>query len=128
MLRMSFTLYRRADLSPEQFRDYWINNHAPLVLQFADVMGIERYVQLHADYPELAEHMTRSRASAPPHDGVVQIWYLSAAHRLQAIHSEAGRDAARLIVADEARFCDMSRSSVCFGTDHVIFDRSSERV
>lgn len=122
MLKMSFAVYRRGDLTREQFLDHWYNVHAPLAKRFAKALRIRRYIQLHGAECEATRLMTASRDCQPPHDGVVEIWWDSEEDRLAGSQSPEGQEGSRLLKEDELNFCDMSKASVIFGTEHVIFD------
>lgn len=122
MFKMSFAVYRRPDLTQEQFLDYWRNVHAPLAVKHAKALRIRRYVQMHAGDYDMARLMTQSRGCLPPHDGVVEIWWDSEEDRMAAAASEEGRLAGLELREDETRFCDMSRSTVAFGYEHVIIE------
>ena len=62
MIRITFLLRRKAELSPEAFRDYWLNEHGPLVASVAGKINAMRYVQVHtiADHPA-PEAMAKAR-------------------------------------------------------------------
>ena len=47
MIKLSFFITRRSDLTREQFNDYWLNKHWPLAKTFQESKYIRRYVQLH---------------------------------------------------------------------------------
>lgn len=122
MLKMSFAVYRRPDLTREQFLDHWANVHAPLLLKYADALRVRRYVQLHGGDYQVTQMLTESRNCQPPHDGVVQLWWDSEEDRIAGSASPEGQEAGRLLREDELRFCDMSRATVCFGTENVVLD------
>ena len=48
MIKLTFALVRRPELTREQFQDYWLGVHAPLVASVRDALRIRRYVQLHS--------------------------------------------------------------------------------
>jgi len=120
LFKMSFAVYRRPDLTPQQFRDYWRTVHAGLAVKYADIFRIRKYVQLHAYDGEAANLMTASRQSQPPNDGVVELWWDSEDERLAAARSPEGQVAGKVMLEDELRFCDMARASVAFGYEHRI--------
>ena len=119
---MSFAVYRRPEMNREEFLDYWQNVHAPLAIQHAEALRIRRYVQLHADDCEISRRVTESRQCQPPHDGVAEIWWDSEEDRMAAAETEEGQLASRILSEDELRFCDMSRATVSFGTEHLVID------
>ena len=71
MIKLTYCLRRRSDLTWEQFSDYWREVHAPLVAERADTLGIRRYLQIRTmqDRP-LIEGM-RARNGASPNRSTV---------------------------------------------------------
>lgn len=120
MYRMSLAVFRRPDFTKAEFLDYWLNVHGPLVRRLAPDIRAVRYMQLHGDEGELSRRYEALRGVAAVHDGVAQMWWKSESDRLEAAATEAGIEATRLLLEDELRFCDLARSTVCFGTDHLI--------
>jgi len=60
-----FLLKRRAGMSPEEFQDYWLHKHAPLVPREP---GLLQYVQCH--------HVLEGYADGEPaYDGVAELWW-----------------------------------------------------
>ena len=47
MIKLSFCLTKKDELSMEEFQNYWLNNHAPLVKQVSNDLKIVKYTQLH---------------------------------------------------------------------------------
>ncbi|WP_295192662.1 EthD domain-containing protein [uncultured Brevundimonas sp.] len=122
MFKMSLAVFRRPDLSQQEFLDYWRNIHAPLVLRLAGDIRLVRYVQHHGEDCTLSRQFVWHRGVAGLHDGVAQLWWRSEADRLAAAATDAGAEASRLLREDERRFCDLTRSTVSFGVEHVVFD------
>lgn len=127
MLKMSLAIRRRPDLTHPEFLDYWRDIHAPLVIRLADVSRLQRYVQLHGQDGELARQYVAYRGVDGMHDGVAQLWWSSEADRLAAAAAADGVEAAKLLRQDEFQFCDLSRSTVCFGVETKVFDRAADR-
>ena len=46
MIKLSFCLTRKDHLTREQFQDYWINKHAPLVKSVSKDLKIIKYYQI----------------------------------------------------------------------------------
>jgi uncharacterized protein (TIGR02118 family) len=120
MLKLTFCLTRLPHLSREQFQDYWINTHGPLVASAAQTLQIRRYVQTHS-YPADASAPLRASRDAPAeYDGVAQLWYDS----LDALIANGRRDevraAAALLLEDERRFIDLSKSPLWWGEEKPI--------
>ena len=78
VLKLTFCLRRLPSLSLEEFQDYWLNKHAPLVRTLQPVLGMVRYVQLHRLPGDLADGMRRVRGAPEPYDGVAELWWRAA--------------------------------------------------
>ena len=76
MIVITFLLRRRADLSAAEFHHYWRDHHGPLVASHARVLGIRRYMQLHATDSPLGTAIAASRGCAPHvWDGIALVWF-----------------------------------------------------
>ena len=120
MIKLTFCLRRLPHLSREQFQDYWLNTHGPLVARVAETLQIRRYVQLHSLPPAANAGIRASREAPEEFDGVAELWFDS----LEAIISNGGRPeaqaAAALLLEDERRFIDLPRSPLWFGQERVV--------
>ncbi len=120
MLKLTFCLRRLPSLTLEEFHDYWLNKHGPLVRNLQSALGMARYVQLHRRSGDLADGMRRARSAPPPYDGVAELWWESEeAWRAAGRHPEA-RKANHLLLEDEAKFIDLANSPLWLNTEHVI--------
>ena len=120
MIKLTYCLRRRPDLTWEEFSRYWRDVHAPLVAERAEVLGIRRYVQLRTvQVPGLhAAFQARNGGSPEPFDGVAELWFDS----LEAIATtsdEAARASAELL-EDERNFIDLPNSPIWFGEEWVV--------
>ena len=104
MIKLTFALTRRPELTRETFQAYWYDHHAPLVASVKEVLRIRRYVQLHSLPPEVAEMMRASRGGPEGYDGVAQLWWDS----LEDMAATAGDPAA-----------DRSRPDACWKTKEI---------
>jgi len=125
MIRITFCLTRKADMSLAEFQDYWLNQHAPLVKSVADTLRIKKYVQLHSHQVPENDAARASRAgsleAAPAiYDGVAELWWESLADMKEAVLTDAGVAAGILLLKDEAKFIDFSRSPLWYGEEHTI--------
>jgi uncharacterized protein (TIGR02118 family) len=119
MVKVVLLLRRRADLTREQFLDYWQTRHAPLARETAAALGVRRYVQVHPVSHPVAEMLRQSRGSlAPDFDGIAEAWWDSFDDMLAIGQTHA--DIAAKVLADEQRFVDLERSEMWFGEDHVM--------
>ena len=118
MIDIVFCLRRRPDLSAEEFRRYWLEQHAPLVESHAATLGIVRYSQHHTIDMPLTEVLRAGRGCAPEQfDGMALISFESLDALQAAAASPEGVAAGVELLDDERRFIDLERS-VIWLTDH----------
>jgi uncharacterized protein (TIGR02118 family) len=122
MIKLVFCLRRRADLSPQEFRSYWLDRHAPLVRRHAAALRIARYVQTHTLASALNDALRESRGASEPFDGVAELWWASEGELREAFASPAGQQAGAELLADEQRFIDLERSALWLAEEHAIVD------
>jgi uncharacterized protein (TIGR02118 family) len=121
MIKLTFALTRLPGLSRDDFQDYWVNRHAPLVASVREALHIRRYVQVHSCPDEASEALRASRGAPPAYDGVAELWYDNLEAIAAAVRTEAGAKASRLLLEDERKFIDLSRSPLWWGREHSIF-------
>lgn len=120
MITIHYALRRRADMSLDDFSAYWRGPHADLVKSLAPRLGIVRYIQNHAVLPEVATAMQAMRGTAAPFDGVAAISFASADDLARANVDPAAADAQRLLAEDEAKFIDITSSSILFTSEQEV--------
>ena len=121
MLKLTFCLRRLPSLSLEEFQDYWLNKHAPLVRTLQPVLGMVRYVQLHRLPGDLADGMRRVRGAPEPYDGVAELWWRSEGTWRSASLNPMAREANRLLLEDEAKFIDLKNSPLWLNREEMIY-------
>lgn len=121
MIKFVYCVRRRPELSPEDFRKYWLENHGPLVRKYAAALRAKRYVQSHTLDTPLNDAAQVPRGTKPAYDGITEVWWDSAEDLIQALDTPAGQEANRILAEDEARFCDLPNCSVFFTEEHNIF-------
>jgi uncharacterized protein (TIGR02118 family) len=120
MIKLTYCVRRLPHLTREQFLDYWLNRHGPLVKSHAQVLNIRRYVQVHATGHPANEAMRASRSAPEPFDGIAELWFDSVATMTAPSATPEGRSALRALREDEARFIDQARSPLWFGEEHTV--------
>jgi uncharacterized protein (TIGR02118 family) len=120
MIKLTFALIRLPALTREAFQAYWLDHHGPLVKSVADVLRIRRYVQTHSLPAEISTGLRSSRGGPADYDGVAELWWDSIDDALPANPSQAKIDAGRLLLEDERKFIDLSRSPLWWGEERVI--------
>ena len=120
VLKLTFCLRRLPRLSLEEFQDYWLNKHGPLVRRLQPALGMVRYVQVHRLDSDLADGMRRVRGAPEPYDGVAELWWESEEAFRAARRTPEAREAGRLLLEDEAKFIDLANSPLWLNREHVI--------
>jgi uncharacterized protein (TIGR02118 family) len=96
MIKFVVVLYRRPDLTVEQFRDNLRHEHGPMAER---IPGLRRYVQNHV-VPDVAR-------PHPGWDAVVELWWDDREAMERGWSSRAGQEA----TAHLAALADLSRST-----------------
>ncbi|HEX4019162.1 MAG TPA: EthD domain-containing protein [Frankiaceae bacterium] len=120
MIKLVFCCHRNPAMTREQFQDYWLNGHGPLVRSLRrDLPQMLRYVQSHTVSDETNERIRAGRGSGPEYDGITEVWFES----LESMGStaEGAAEAGRKLLEDESKFLDFPRCSVFVTEEHEIF-------
>lgn len=111
MIRLNFALRRLPSLSRADFQKYWREKHGPLVASVARALHMRRYVQSHTVEDPLGVALRAAREGMQdPFDGIASVWFDSRDDLIVATTSEEGRKAGALLLEDERRFIDLTRS------------------
>ena len=111
MIRLTYVLRRKAELTREAFQSYWRDTHGPLVAQHAERLNILRYVQVHTLEDPANDAMARARGGMePPYDGVAELWWNSRDELAAALEAPEGQAAAEELLEDEKNFIDLPSS------------------
>jgi uncharacterized protein (TIGR02118 family) len=114
MLKINVFLTRRADLTREEFDEYWKQKHTPLLAAMpATQEVVRRYVQLRST-DDAVEGLPTA-----PYDGIAEVWVddiSSAAALFASDHYNT------VIAADEANFMDRSKTVFLYSDETVIVD------
>lgn len=97
VIKVMFVARRRADMSSEDFRTYWLTTHAELMKK---VPGLQRYVISLAADPSSVDEVER------PFDGFAEVGYADASAMRRAMESAE----AKAMLADEDNLFDRSAS------------------
>jgi uncharacterized protein (TIGR02118 family) len=121
MIKVTFALRRREDLSMEEFHTYWLERHAPLVRRHAQALGIRRYVQSQTVATVLDGPLRGARSLDPePFDGLAEIYFDSVQAVAAVLATEQGQAIGAELVADEREFIDLDRSPIWITEEHLI--------
>jgi uncharacterized protein (TIGR02118 family) len=122
MIKLVMLVRRRAHMSPDDFRSYWLEKHGHLVRSLTPRFGARRYVQSHTLDTPLNALLAQSRGMGEPFDGIAELWWDSADALLAALGSADGQAANRVLIEDEAHFVDLARSYMFLTEEHTIFE------
>jgi len=115
MIRITFPLRRKQDLSFEEFQSYWLDQHGPLVASVAKQLNIVRYVQVHTiTDPDEAQTEGQRGRMQKPYDGVAELWFESLETLKQDSGNGTGKEdviaAGAALLEDERKFIDLAQS------------------
>lgn len=129
MIRLVFALRRKAGLSRDEFQDYWLRRHAPLVASFSGDLDILRYVQTHTCDDAATEAAQTARGDMEPaYDGVAELWWASEADLTRQLASDAAQRAGAALLDDEAQFIDLPNSPLWMAYEYPQINPSPEDV
>lgn len=120
MIKITFCLTRLPTLSRPEFQNYWRETHGPLVASVKDVLRIRRYVQTHSLPVETEAEIRRTRGGPPGYDGVAELWWDSFDDLTANTTDPRAVEAAAMLLEDEKRFIDLSKSPLWWGEEHEI--------
>lgn len=120
-VKFYYPLQLRDGKDVDEAQLYWRMNHGPLVRKFGPAMRALRYVQVHRLQDPLNDALAEARGMAP-NDwiGHAELWFDQ--NNWGAQTAEA-REAQRVLVEDEARFIDFSRSAMWLAKEISFVDR-----
>lgn len=121
MVKLVYIIRRRSDISEQDFHEYWLEKHAPLVRSFAKAIRARKYVQSHTIAPEFSK-LAESRGMGEGCDGITEVWWNSLEDLRAGTETPEGQEAGRALREDEARFIDFKRSAIFITEEHLIFD------
>jgi uncharacterized protein (TIGR02118 family) len=107
-------------MTREEFLDYWQNSHGPFFMQFAEKLGAKKYIQSQTINTPLNEGLQQSRNMLPAFDGVAEVWFESEEAMMTAMSSEEGQKISGMLLADESKFIDHSKSSAFIAHEYQL--------
>ncbi|MFY9211005.1 MAG: EthD domain-containing protein [Aestuariivita sp.] len=115
MIKLTFCLRRKPQLSRAEFQTYWRETHGPIVEKHRAVLGFVAYNQIHTIDDPMGTALADVRGAPPAYDGVAEMIWASREDLDTAMTSAEGRAAGRELLADEKRFIDLANSPVWLG-------------
>ena len=122
MIKLTYAIRKRADLSDAEFHRYWKEEHTKLVKSLAEIIRAKRYVQSHLLDTPINAILQQSRGhSIAPFDGITEIWWDSEKNFMEGNASPEGLKAGQKFVEGEAKFVDHANSVSFITTEHTVF-------
>ena len=73
MIKLVYVIRRRADFTPQAFRERWLLTHGPLVRAAAEALHARRYIQSHTIDTPLNAALASSRGMGEAYDGITEV-------------------------------------------------------
>ncbi len=119
--KLYFPLRLKAELGFEAGQRYWRTQHGPIIRSQAQAAGIHRYQQVHRIETPLEATLREARGTTvDAYDGHAEVWVDRGAPRTSVEAQQANARA----IEDEAKFIDFPRSTMWFGKELVVVDRT----
>jgi hypothetical protein len=122
VVKLVYVIRRRGDLSAEEFRRYWLEVHAPKVINVAKDIRARRYIQSHALDTPLNQAFAESRGLSQMYDGITEVWWDSLDELMVGASTPEGLAAYEMLLEDERQFIDHAASTIFMTEEHEIFD------
>ncbi len=129
MIRVTFLLRKKPELSKAEFYRYWREQHGPLVASHASHLNTLRYVQVHTlDDPAHAAMAKARGGMEEPYDGVAEMWFENREALVASTETKEGRRAGAILIEDEARFIDLANSPVWLAHEYPQVNPTPENI
>ncbi|MEH6405292.1 MAG: EthD domain-containing protein [Sneathiella sp.] len=119
-IKLTFCLHRHPSWSVTDFHRYWLEEHGPLVRQLKTKLKILRYTQVHNKHCDFGFALGKIRQAPDAFDGIAEMWWRSMDDFEAAMTSKAGRESGKILLEDEQKFIDLSRSPIWLNEVHDI--------
>lgn len=125
MIKLTYLIRKRPDLSDEEFLTLWREAHARLVERHAQALRVKRYAMSARVETICNTCSSKAREVAIcEHDGVIEFWWDTLEDHQAGVGSPAGLAAIDALVDTERRFIDLSKSACFFTREEVVFDHT----
>lgn len=131
MIRLTYLLRRKPEMSLAEFQKYWRENHGPLVASHAQCLNMLRYVQVHTledDEASATQRWGPRGKMEEPYDGVAELWWNRREEMVAANESPRGQAAGEELLEDEAKFIDLPKSPLWFAYEYPQVNPSPENL
>jgi uncharacterized protein (TIGR02118 family) len=122
MIKLAFPLRRLPHLTRAEFQRYWHETHGPLVRAHQGALRIRCYVQLHTLDDPVNDALRASRGGPEAYDGIAELWWDSLEDLAAVLGTPEGQRAAAILLEDEKKFIDLSRSPLWVARERPVIE------
>ena len=117
MVRMIYCVMRKEGVSVKAFRDYFVSTHKDKICAVARQLKAKKFSQSLALMVEEGFMLMARRGTAPPYDGINEIWWDSARDFSKQVNAIEIEQVLEQFFSGEEEFIDLHRSRLFF-TEH----------
>ncbi len=124
IVKLIYVLHARPGLGRDGCQSWWQTRHGAITRRYGTAMGFLRYIQSHTIDDPLNDALRGPRGAMAPYDGLTEVWFDRL--RLAEVMNHPDADGAEgfgLLLEDEPKFVDLSRSTTWFAKEQVLVDR-----
>jgi uncharacterized protein (TIGR02118 family) len=122
LVKFYYVLRQLPHQSLEEVQSYWRMSHGPCVRRYGPAIRTLRYIQVHRLEDELNALFAEPRGIEEPlYFGHAELWFDRAAVQA-ASGTPEGIKAREILIADESKFIDFSRSALWLAKEHRFVD------
>lgn len=120
--KITYLLQGKAGMTDAEVHRTWHDDHGRLVRGLSEKVNMRKYIQSHTVEPDYARAVFSTRGVQAPLTGITEVWVDSPASLESGFDTAEGRQIGEVLIEDERRFIDLSRSRCFLSKEHVIFD------
>ncbi len=121
MIKVSFLMRRKPDMTREEFQTYWREQHTQAVPEEAiPALGVKRYIQVHTLDTPLRDAIVGPREGlVDEFDGIAEMWFESEEAIQRDWSTDRAAEYAEAFFEDEKNFIDWTRSTILVSEETV---------
>ena len=123
MIKISYLMRRKPDMTREQFLDYWSNQHPAAGGEGSfEALGVKKYIQTHTLDLSVRKHVVNPRTGlVPEFDGIAELW-VEQEFLEKEWPTKKVQDLIAKFYADELNFVDWSRSTILLSKELIYME------
>lgn len=125
-VKITYLLQGRQGMTDAEVHKTWHDDHGPLVRSLVGPLNMRKYIQSHTIEPDYARAVFSTRGVQAPLTGITEVWTESTDALISGSDNAEGRRVGEMLIEDERRFVDLSRSRCFLSKEHLIFDHTDQ--